>query len=291
VDDEVALYYYGYRYYSPELGRWMSRDLIEEKGGINLFSSQNAWVNEFDPFGFEDKKPEEVSPFTYVGSEFIFSNTAMYLGLWFDLNNQLGLSYKYFYFRNVMSVEYGACCKKKDGTIEKKPVYTYKSNEIFFNDVTLQYEGGNTLGRQKDSAGAWAVYLNPINNDNLFASGSSVGFTGPSYKPYVASKENKGCVELDGCSYGTISIEIDWVLSDIAPSPYPLPGYDGLNSIQWHDFYVMRTVSKMPDVEKKYKGHQSIKIDWSCGDKYEKVKTVPEIQPGPQREKEARNVG
>lgn len=27
----------GYRYYSPELGRWLSRDSIEETGGVNLF--------------------------------------------------------------------------------------------------------------------------------------------------------------------------------------------------------------------------------------------------------------
>jgi len=31
------LYYYGYRYYSSELGRWISRDPIGERGGLNLF--------------------------------------------------------------------------------------------------------------------------------------------------------------------------------------------------------------------------------------------------------------
>jgi RHS repeat-associated protein len=32
-----VMYYYGYRYYDPETGRWPSRDLIEEDGGINLY--------------------------------------------------------------------------------------------------------------------------------------------------------------------------------------------------------------------------------------------------------------
>jgi len=32
LDDETNLYYYGYRYYSSELGRWISRDPIEEIG-------------------------------------------------------------------------------------------------------------------------------------------------------------------------------------------------------------------------------------------------------------------
>ena len=38
IDTITGLYYYGYRYYSPDLGRWLSRDPIEEKGGYNLYS-------------------------------------------------------------------------------------------------------------------------------------------------------------------------------------------------------------------------------------------------------------
>ena len=34
----TALYYYGYRYYSSELGRWVSRDPIGERGGVNTVS-------------------------------------------------------------------------------------------------------------------------------------------------------------------------------------------------------------------------------------------------------------
>ena len=36
-DSETNLYYYGYRYYNTELGRWISRDPIEEEGGENLY--------------------------------------------------------------------------------------------------------------------------------------------------------------------------------------------------------------------------------------------------------------
>ncbi len=31
-DDETNLVYYGYRYYSPELGRWLTRDPVDELG-------------------------------------------------------------------------------------------------------------------------------------------------------------------------------------------------------------------------------------------------------------------
>ena len=36
-DAETGLYYYGYRFYAPELGRWINRDPMEEdEGGANL---------------------------------------------------------------------------------------------------------------------------------------------------------------------------------------------------------------------------------------------------------------
>ena len=37
-DEETYLYYYGYRYFSPNLGRWINRDPIKENGGINIYS-------------------------------------------------------------------------------------------------------------------------------------------------------------------------------------------------------------------------------------------------------------
>lgn len=36
LDDESGLAYYGYRFYSPNLGRWLSRDTAGEGGGLNL---------------------------------------------------------------------------------------------------------------------------------------------------------------------------------------------------------------------------------------------------------------
>ena len=48
----TGLYYYGYRWYSPGLGRWISRDPLEEAGGANLQGfNQNAPPDVFDPLG------------------------------------------------------------------------------------------------------------------------------------------------------------------------------------------------------------------------------------------------
>jgi RHS repeat-associated protein len=34
---DLGLVYYGYRFYSPGMGRWINRDPIEERGGLNLY--------------------------------------------------------------------------------------------------------------------------------------------------------------------------------------------------------------------------------------------------------------
>ena len=40
-DEETGLVYYNYRYYNPELGRWMSQDPIGERGGFNPYGMVN----------------------------------------------------------------------------------------------------------------------------------------------------------------------------------------------------------------------------------------------------------
>jgi RHS repeat-associated protein len=52
TDEATGLVYYGFRYYSPELGRWLSRDPIGERGGINLYGMvRNNPVNRIDVNG------------------------------------------------------------------------------------------------------------------------------------------------------------------------------------------------------------------------------------------------
>ncbi|MBV6501896.1 MAG: hypothetical protein CJBNEKGG_04437 [Prosthecobacter sp.] len=61
TDVETNWLYYGYRYYSPETGRWLNRDPIEEEGGLNLYGMVgNDPVNFLDYLGqrtFKDFSP------------------------------------------------------------------------------------------------------------------------------------------------------------------------------------------------------------------------------------------
>ena len=60
-DDETGLVYYNYRYYSPELGRWISRDPIEEEGGVNLYAMVgNNSVTKTDYLGLKQYSLSEI---------------------------------------------------------------------------------------------------------------------------------------------------------------------------------------------------------------------------------------
>ena len=53
-DAESQHYYFGYRYYDPRMGRWLSRDPLGEAGGFNLYAyCGNDPVNRHDPLGLD----------------------------------------------------------------------------------------------------------------------------------------------------------------------------------------------------------------------------------------------
>jgi len=54
IEPKSGIYYYGYRYYEPNLQRWLNRDPIQEAGGINLYRFVgNNPINWVDPFGLQ----------------------------------------------------------------------------------------------------------------------------------------------------------------------------------------------------------------------------------------------
>ncbi len=60
LDSESGLIYYGFRYYSPSLGRFLNRDPIGEAGGQNLYGFVgNDPVNNWDYLGMEENEDEE----------------------------------------------------------------------------------------------------------------------------------------------------------------------------------------------------------------------------------------
>ena len=81
LDEESGYYDYGYRYYSPELGRWLNRDPIGESGGVNVF-------------GFVGNKPNSnADRFGLGGSAFIPDSAEPYK---FDHNGNTQDGFVYF---------------------------------------------------------------------------------------------------------------------------------------------------------------------------------------------------
>ena len=60
TDGETGLVYYGFRFYSPDLGRWVNRDPIQERGGLNLYGMvSNDPVSRIDRLGLKWAIPAE----------------------------------------------------------------------------------------------------------------------------------------------------------------------------------------------------------------------------------------
>jgi RHS repeat-associated protein len=56
TDEESGLIYYGYRYYNPQTGKWISKDPIGEAGGLNLYGFVvNSPLINIDPLGDETR--------------------------------------------------------------------------------------------------------------------------------------------------------------------------------------------------------------------------------------------
>ena len=69
-DSETGLYYYGYRFYEPQLGRWINRDLIGDDACRNLYSiSDNHPCLSFDLLGLVDLNP--ANPFDQFFQSFL----------------------------------------------------------------------------------------------------------------------------------------------------------------------------------------------------------------------------
>jgi RHS repeat-associated protein len=79
-DDEVGVVYYGYRYYSPALGRWANRDPIDENGGLSLYAFlKNDGLSATDKLGHECNRSGRHSTVavTVPHADFAFLNASI----------------------------------------------------------------------------------------------------------------------------------------------------------------------------------------------------------------------
>jgi RHS repeat-associated protein len=95
-DREVGLIAYQLRSYSPALGRWLNRDPIEERGGVNLygFCHNNSNVH-YDGLGYEEiksiivkKKPIRWTKIYYSDVKKMNVADDLYGHWWIEIENE-----------------------------------------------------------------------------------------------------------------------------------------------------------------------------------------------------------
>lgn len=65
LDDETGLYYYGFRYYAPRLGRWVNRDPVLEHGFISSLFKIKRNIAQIVSYIFVVNEP--INKFDYAG--------------------------------------------------------------------------------------------------------------------------------------------------------------------------------------------------------------------------------
>ena len=143
-DAETGLLYYGFRYYDPNTGRWLSRDPIGEQGGVNLYGMVgNDAVNRFDFLGLAD----------------ILVEMSRTYHTWDTLSE---------FTAKTTDDKFAACCKEVKGqTIELKKgeYWLVKQGDYFYGNKNYPIPEGDHTGTwsHSDPTSIRAI-VSPINS-------------------------------------------------------------------------------------------------------------------------------
>ncbi len=162
-DSDTGLYYYGYRFYSPSLMRWLNRDLIGEEGGLNLYGFvNNSPIFCCDYVGMRiittrNPHPKRVKDITYITKSAIKRPRAMTI--------KTG-SIRFYCDRN--------CRLHIDGNI-KLSIEMLESNNPRWNKHYAQYDTNPFVSpdlmaysHELDHYNTWSCYLDIIEQLNAY---------------------------------------------------------------------------------------------------------------------------
>ncbi|MGN0835025.1 MAG: RHS repeat domain-containing protein [Candidatus Spyradosoma sp.] len=128
-DSELGLVYYNYRHYSPTDGRWLSRDPIEEQGGLNLYGIyKNNFLEKSDYLGW-------VAPNAEIS---IIIRDLIKIINETRVDNKKAHNYCERYSRNSDAV----CCRNG---VEEKDTYVSKAKKMCHDFVDMYSRAGKVI--------------------------------------------------------------------------------------------------------------------------------------------------
>jgi RHS repeat-associated protein len=157
-DGETGLYYYGFRYYLSDFGKWISRDPIGEADELNLFEAlRNNPINSIDLFGLAGKHPRGTVK-NHGNCRLIYDqlvkemeNAGSLLKKWSDLEN----SYRYWHVRDPRTSPEGTLPSVYDGTIyvsESEWEYAYsKKGQAAVDDLGRETQRYDLLAKSAEA--------------------------------------------------------------------------------------------------------------------------------------------
>jgi hypothetical protein len=163
------LYYYGYRYYSPSLGRWISRDPIEEKGGLNLYGFvNNDPVNKWDLWGMKNRMFFIIIPYVASFESFYFPykgevNLSFLHTTWYEIRFPKMVQYAFNRFSDEIKEKLNKKCKNnesldiKDNEIRHIWIGAYGTGE---SETLGQFDEGDVGDKRQFSYEAALVLGN-----------------------------------------------------------------------------------------------------------------------------------
>jgi RHS repeat-associated protein len=141
-DVETGLNYYGFRYYDPEMGRWLNRDPIGERGGLNLYGFVgNKSIIKYDILGLEECPctPEEQMADALQYMSCVRSATAAYETCINAANQATDM------WLDGIADEYPGLRAEVDGTWDGIATYSIESDGGFkgdFGEIMADIAGG-----------------------------------------------------------------------------------------------------------------------------------------------------
>ena len=139
-DAETGLYYYGYRFYSPPLMRWLNRDPIGERGGMNLYGfCGNSSICRYDKYGWAHFEVRRLSALPAILRYSCFAQIigmipAMILdaGLADMLN--IEILHEHLFYDDGTNIGYG---EKREFSETTKDGY-YRRNQAEYDDCVMK---------------------------------------------------------------------------------------------------------------------------------------------------------